>query len=76
MTSAREAAHSRRLAEQGHLERLWMLPSQSGDQRALGLWCAADAGAMRRSSESLPLLAWISVEMTPLTVHPSDPAAA
>ena len=75
-TASREAGRAGELAEQGHLERLWMLPSLSGDQRALGLWRAADAGAMTAILESLPLLAWISVEMTPLTVHPSDPAAA
>jgi muconolactone delta-isomerase len=73
---SREAERARELAEQGHLERLWMLPSASGDQCTLGLWRAVDVGGMTAILESLPLRAWISVETTPLTVHPSDPAAA
>lgn len=74
--ASREAERARELAEQGHLQRLWMLPPASGDQRTLGLWRALDVGGMTAILESLPLHAWISVETTPLTVHPSDPAAA
>jgi muconolactone delta-isomerase len=73
-TMSREAERAHELAEQGHLERLWVLPSQPGDRRALGLWRASDAAAMTAILQSLPLHAWISVETTPLTVHPNDPA--
>jgi muconolactone delta-isomerase len=40
---AREAAHARELADQGHLERLWALPGQG---RALGLYRARDSAEM------------------------------
>jgi muconolactone D-isomerase len=68
---AREAARSRELAAQGHLVRLWALP---GHGRALGLWRAADAGAMQAIVTALPLHDYLKVETTPLTPHPSDPA--
>jgi muconolactone D-isomerase len=38
----REAAHSRELAAQGHLLRLWRPPLQPGEWRTLGLFAAAD----------------------------------
>jgi muconolactone D-isomerase len=38
----REAAHSRELASQGHLLRLWRPPLQPGEWRSLGLFAASD----------------------------------
>jgi muconolactone delta-isomerase len=70
-TEAREAERARELARQGHLRRLWKLP---GEGRALGLWRAQDAAGMQAILASLPLDAWMTVETTPLTPHPSDPA--
>ncbi|MGH3183263.1 MAG: muconolactone Delta-isomerase family protein [Streptosporangiaceae bacterium] len=70
-TEAREAQRARELAGQGHLLRLWMLP---GASRALGLWRARDAAEMQAIVTSLPLDAWMTVQTTPLTEHPSDPA--
>jgi muconolactone delta-isomerase len=72
--TSRDAERARELAEQGQLERLWVLPARPGDLRALGLWRASDAAAMTAILQSLPLHAWISVETTPLTAHPNDPA--
>jgi muconolactone delta-isomerase len=71
-TQAREARRAKELAEQGHLLRLWRLPA--GGPEALGLWRAGDATEMQAIVESLPLNAWMTVETTPLTSHPSDPA--
>jgi muconolactone delta-isomerase len=71
-TQAREARRAKELAGQGHLLRLWRLPAGGPD--ALGLWRASDAATMRAILESLPLDAWMTVETTPLTAHPSDPA--
>lgn len=73
-TMSREAERAGELAAQGHLERLWVLPSQPGNLRALGLWRASDAAAMTAILQSLPLQAWMTVETTPLTAHPNDPA--
>ena len=70
-TDALEALRAKELAEQGHLLRLWMLP---GESRALGLWQARDAAEIQAILKSLPLDAWMTVETTPLTEHPSDPA--
>jgi muconolactone delta-isomerase len=68
---AREADRARELAGQGHLLRLWTLPGQG---RALGLWRAHDIAGMQAIVASLPLDSWMSVQTTPLTPHPSDPA--
>jgi muconolactone delta-isomerase len=68
---AREAERAHELAGQGHLLRLWTLP---GEGRSLGLYRARDAGGMQAIVESLPLKDWMTVETTPLTQHPSDPA--
>ena len=70
----REAARSRELAAQGHVLRLWRL--RPGGPGALGLWRARDAAEMQAILESLPLWSWMTVQTTPLTVHPSDPALA
>jgi muconolactone delta-isomerase len=70
-TLAREADRAQQLGEQGHLLRLWAL---SGDGRALGLWRAQDPAEMQAFLASLPLDAWMSVQTTPLSRHPSDPA--
>ncbi len=72
-TDAREADRARELAAQGHLLRLWRLP---GHGRTLGLWHADDAAGLQAILASLPLRAWMSVQTTPLTTHPSDPALA
>jgi muconolactone delta-isomerase len=71
---AGEATRTRELAQQGHLVRLWTLPSEPGVPRALGLWRARDDAEMQAMLRSLPLDPWLTVETVPLTQHPSDPA--
>lgn len=68
---AAEAQRAHELASQGHLRRLWAL---TGQGRSLGLWRARDAAEMQAILTSLPLDPWMSVQTTPLTPHPSDPA--
>ena len=70
-TKAREAERAYELAGQGHLLRLWALP---GEGKSLGLWRARDAAEMQAILKSLPLDPWLTVQTTPLTRHPSDPA--
>jgi muconolactone delta-isomerase len=72
-TEALEAWRAQELASQGNLERLWTLP---GPRRALGLWRVHDAAWMEAILASLPLYPWMSVQTTPLSPHPSDPALA
>jgi muconolactone D-isomerase len=69
----REAAHSRELAAQGHLLRLWRPPLQPGEWRTLGLFAATDAEELEAVLASMPLRIWRTDEVTPLSKHPSDP---
>ena len=69
-TKARETQAADDLAAQGHLLRLWTL----SDGRAVGLYQARDAAQMHAILEALPLAPWMTVDTTPLSPHPSDPA--
>jgi muconolactone D-isomerase len=71
---AREAVHSRELAEQGHLLRLWRPPLQPGEWRTLGLFAADDERQLEQVLASMPLRVWRTDEVTSLTPHPNDPA--
>ena len=73
---AREAAHSRELAAQGHLLRLWRPPLQPGEWRTLGLFAASDGNALEEVLASMPLRVWRTDEVTPLSPHPNDPPAS
>jgi muconolactone delta-isomerase len=72
---AREAAHTRELAAQRHVLRLWRPPLQPGEWRTLGLFAAADDGQLEDVLTSMPLRVWRTDEVTPLAPHPNDPAA-
>jgi muconolactone delta-isomerase len=67
------ARRANELAGQEHLLRLRKLPRES---HALGLWRARDPAEMQAFLESPPLDAWMTVQTTPLTPHPSDPGLA
>jgi muconolactone delta-isomerase len=69
----REAAHSRELAAQGHLLRLWRPPLQPGEWRTLGLFAAGDGDQLEKILASMPLRVWRTDEVTPLSPHPNDP---
>ena len=73
---AREAAHSRDLAAQGHLLRLWRPPLRPGEWRTLGLFAAADGDELEQVLASMPLRVWRTDEVTPLSTHPNDPGLA
>jgi muconolactone delta-isomerase len=70
---AREAAHSRELAGEGHLLRLWRPPLQPGEWRTLGLFAAASDDELEKVLVSMPLRVWRTDEVTPLATHPHDP---
>jgi muconolactone delta-isomerase len=70
---AREAAHSRDLAAQRHLLRLWRPPLEPGEWRSLGLFAAGDDAALEAVLASMPLRLWRTDEVTPLSPHPNDP---
>src|ERR1700722_17657281 len=71
---AREAAHSRDLAAQGSLLRLWRPPLRPGEWRSLGLFGAADPDQLKEGLSGMPPRIWRSDEVTPLSPHPNDPA--
>lgn len=72
-TRRREAAHTKELAAQGHILRLWKPPEAPGEWRTFGLFSAADENELQRVLESMPLHVWMTVTVTPFTPHPSDP---
>ena len=74
--NAREAEAAQQAAAQGRLIRLWALPGRQG--RNLGVWQAPTSDALDKILGSLPMTqaGWLTVETTPLTRHPSDPATA
>jgi len=72
-TRTREAAHSRGLAHQGRLLRLWRPPLKPGEWRTLGLFAAADGADLEDTLASMPLRVWRTDEATALAPHPNDP---
>jgi muconolactone D-isomerase len=70
---AREAAHSAKLAGQGHLLRLWRPPVEPGEWRTWGLFRADDAGKLEQILATMPLRVWRQDSVTPLSPHPNDP---
>jgi muconolactone delta-isomerase len=70
----REAERIRELAAGGAVLRLWRPPLEPGERGALGLFVADDLAAVRAALETLPLHSWMTIEITPLGVHPNDPA--
>src|ERR1700694_1724627 len=70
---AREAAHSRELAAEGHLLRLWRPPLQPGEWRTLGLFAADDAEQLENVLASMPLRVWRTDDVPALAPHPNDP---
>jgi muconolactone delta-isomerase len=73
---AREAAHTRELAAQGRVLRLWRPPLAPGEWRSLGLFSAEDPDDLERTLASMPLRVWRTDEVTPLDPHPNDPGRA
>jgi muconolactone delta-isomerase len=71
---AREAVHSRELAAEGHLLRLWRPPLQPGEWRSIGLFAAEERAQLDEVLASMPLHVWRTDEVTPLSPHPNDPA--
>ncbi len=71
---SREAAHSKELAAQGHLLRLWRPPLAPGEWRTIGLFSAPDEAALTAVLTSMPLRVWRTDEVLALSPHPNDPA--
>jgi muconolactone delta-isomerase len=70
---AREAAHTRELASEGHVRRLWRPPLQPGEWRTIGLFSAEDPADLEATLSSMPLRVWRTDDIAPLGRHPNDP---
>ena len=71
-----EASAAAKLADEGHVLRVWKRPTARGEPTVLGLYRAEDATELDGLLRGLPLYEWMSVAVTPLEHHPNDPAAA
>ena len=70
-----ESAAAVKLAEDGHLVRLWKRPLGDG-ATAIGLYRADSRAELDGLLAALPLADWLRVTVTPLESHPNDPATA
>lgn len=74
--SAREHAESAaaaRLANEGHLVRLWRWPRTGDGVAAVGLYQADSKAQLDALLADLPLADWLRVTATALLPHPNDP---
>ena len=71
-----ESAAAAKLAEDGHLVRLWRRPLVGDGTTAIGLYRADSEAELDDLLAALPLADWLRVAVTPLAAHPNDPATA
>jgi len=71
-----ESVAAAKLAEDGHLVRLWRWPLVGDGTTAVGLYQADSAAELDGLLRALPIAAWLRVTVTPLEAHPNDPAEA
>jgi muconolactone D-isomerase len=68
-----ESAAAAKLAEDGHLVRLWRRPLVGDGSTAVGLYRAESEAELDGLLAALPLADWLQVTVTPLAAHPNDP---
>src|SRR5712691_5371095 len=71
-----EALATAKLADEGHLVRLWRRTVTSGDRPIVGLFRADSETELDGMIGALPLYEWLDVRVTPLKSHANDPADA
>src|ERR1700741_2389386 len=71
-----QSAAAARLAEEGHLVRLWRRPLVGDGTTAIGLYRADSQAELDGLLAALPLAGWLRVTVTPLEAHPNDPVTA
>jgi muconolactone delta-isomerase len=70
-----EAAATAKLADEGHLVRVWRSGVAPGETTIVGLYRADNEAQLHALLGALPLADWLHVSVTPLEAHPNDPAA-
>jgi muconolactone delta-isomerase len=68
-----ESAAAAKLADAGHLVRLWRGPRVGDGAKAVGLYRADSEAQLEGLLSDLPLAEWLRVTVTPLEPHPNDP---
>ena len=68
-----EASAAAKLADEGHLVRLWRPPAAPRETKALGLYRADSEAQLAGLLGALPLYNWMHITITPLEPHPNDP---
>jgi muconolactone delta-isomerase len=68
-----ESAAAAKLADEGHLVRLWRRPRLGDGATAVGLYRADSEAHLDALLSDLPLGDWLRVTVTPLESHPNDP---
>ena len=68
-----ESAAAAKLAEDGHLVRLWRRPLVGDGTTAIGLYRADTEAELDDLLAALPLADWLRVTVTPLEAHTNDP---
>ena len=68
-----ESIAAAKLADEGHLVRLWKRPRVTDGATAVGLYRADSEAHLDALLSDLPLAAWLRVAVTPLESHPNDP---
>jgi muconolactone delta-isomerase len=71
-----ESAAAAKLAEDGHLVRLWRRPRVGDGRTAIGLYRAFSQAQLEDLLAALPLADWLRITVTPLEAHPNDPVTA
>jgi muconolactone delta-isomerase len=71
-----EASAAARLAEEGHLIRLWRMADGNEGSSAVGLYRASTEAELHELLRPLPLTEWMRVTVTRLDPHPNDPVSA
>ncbi len=68
-----ESAAAAKLADEGHLVRLWRRPRAGDGPTAVGLYRADSEAHLEALLSDLPLADWLRITVTPLESHPNDP---
>ena len=71
-----EASAAARLADEGHLLRLWRRTAVADDATIIGLYAADSEAELDGLLRALPLADWMQVTVIPLAPHPNDPGRA
>jgi len=68
-----ESAAAARLADEGHLLRIWRRAAVAGDTTTIGLYDAESEAKLDGLLRVLPLADWMQVTIIALSPHPNDP---